>query len=485
MRNATGARRVALYGRVSIERTERSKSVDDQLAELRQWAEREEWTITGTYRDDGLSASRYANGRARPGWQRAMDAVNGGDVDALLVWEISRASRDRPVFAALFAACADSDVQIGTGGRLHDLTDADDGFILDLGAALAVRESAVISKRTRRAAESRAAAGRPAGSVPYGYRRVVDPDTGHTIGRALHPEQGPIVAEIVRRLLTREPANAIAADLNRRGVPTATGKQWRPGNLRILALRPTYARLRVHHGQVLEGVRGTWPAIITEDEHDRLVEMFKDPARDKFRNPTYARHLGTGIFRCGREGCDGRMRVVAQSVSGKGHHRPPSYSCRVCHKVSRTQTLVDDLVEMLIVRRLSRPDVVAELEQGDDPGVAEAAAEAARLKLKLRAARQAWDDDQLSLEEYTDMRARTEPKIRAAEQRARPRHVPQALIDVASAGAEAAEKWAVLPIGDRRAIVAALADVTILPAGRGKWKFDPDGVTVKWRSGPA
>jgi len=60
------------------------------------------------------------------------------------------------------------------------------------------------------------------------------------------------------------------------------------------------------------------------------MAMHQDPARDKFRHPTYARHLGTGIYRCGREGCDGRMRVVVQ-----GNGRPNRYDRRECHKVSR------------------------------------------------------------------------------------------------------------------------------------------------------
>ena len=76
---------VVLYARVSQTRDERSKSVDDQLAELRQWARQEGWPIVGEYRDDDVSASRYANGKARPGWDQAMDAVHSGQVKALLV----------------------------------------------------------------------------------------------------------------------------------------------------------------------------------------------------------------------------------------------------------------------------------------------------------------------------------------------------------------------------------------------------------------
>jgi site-specific DNA recombinase len=80
-----------------------------------------------------------------------VDLLAAGGADILAVWEISRSSRDRAVFAALLTQCTDSKVLIATGGRLHDPADADDGFLLDLTGALAVRESSVTSKRVQRA----------------------------------------------------------------------------------------------------------------------------------------------------------------------------------------------------------------------------------------------------------------------------------------------------------------------------------------------
>ena len=46
-----------------------------------------------------------------------------------------------------------------------------------------------------------------------------------------------------------------------------------------MATRPTYARLRVHQGEVLrddEGqpVRGTWPELVSESDHYALTERY-------------------------------------------------------------------------------------------------------------------------------------------------------------------------------------------------------------------
>ena len=466
---------VVLYGRVSIAADPDSKSVKDQLAELREWADREGWPVVGEFRDDGISASRYANGKVRPGWRDTMDVIESGGVRGLLTWDFARASRDDKVTAALKAVCVERGVKLGYGGMLRDPRTADGGFYVGLDGLMAAKFSAELSDKRRRAAVTSAKEGRPAGSLPYGYRRVINPETGKTVGRELHPEQAPIVAEIARRLLAREPADRIAKDLNDRNVRTHTGKDWRGGNLRVLAVRPTYAALRVHHGKVLDGVKATWPPIITEAQHHALVEMFADPERDKFRNSTNVKHLGAGLFRCGRDECDGRMRVVAQS--GRRH---AAYSCRVCHKVSRRQSLVDGLVTLIAVARLADDDAIAALS-GDDGGTArqEAAQEAARLRAKVAAAREAWADDRLSLESFSAMEAATLPKIADAERRARPRELPAAVAELA--GPDAADRWYRAPIETRRAALDALMTVTLLPAVRPGAPFDPELVAIAWK----
>jgi hypothetical protein len=139
-------------------------------------------------------------------------------------------------------------------------------------------------------------------------------------------------------------------------------------------------------------------------------------------------------------------------------------------------------VEAVLCRRLARPDVLELLAHAacDDAEVQAAAEEVMRLRGKLAAARQAWDADVLSLEEYIEMKARTEPKIRTADERARPRSLPPAVFDVA--GPDAERRWKALDVTAKRALVAALADVTISPVGRGQWRFDPEKIVIDWRT---
>lgn len=464
--------RVVLYARVSQARGE-NMSIPDQLNVLRAWAEREGWHVVDEL-DDDVSASRHARGKVRDGWDEVMRIASTGRVEAILTWEFSRGTRDRLVYANLAEMCETSGVLLGYSGRLHDMTDDSDAFNTDMQAALAVRESRVTSKRVRRAVDARAARGKPHAQLPDGYRRVFDPDTGAVIGYEIDDERADIIREIVRRLLGGEPANAIANDLNRRGVRTGTGRIWRSGNLSKLVRRPAYAGMRVHHGEVIDGVEAVWPAIITPEQHYRLQVIYRSPERDKYRNPTHVRHLGTGLFRCGRKGCDGRMRVV---------HTPrgPNYSCRACHRIARRQIPVDTYVEAIVIERLSRPDALEALRGDDDPEAREQArTEVVRLRAEMADARAQFKAGRLTPVDMADFREGWQVRMAKAESAAEPPALPESVEEMA--GPDAAERWDAATIATRRLVVDTLITVTILPAGVGGRPFDRDTVLIDWKA---
>ena len=363
------------------------------------------------------------------------------------------------------------------------------------------------SERVRRAAQYRAARGAPHAALPWGYRRVFDPATGRVVGHEIDPERGPIVQEMVRRVLDREPANAIAADLNRRGIATtAAGKctsscgcratnggqpnpdwdgehtqfsgRWTGANLTKHVLKPALAGLRTRHGEVLD-VPTTWPALISVDDHHRLVALYADPARDKWRNSTGRRevkHLGTGLFRCGREGCDGRMRVV-QNVG-----REAIYDCRTCHKVGRRQALVDDIVQRAVVQRLARPDIL-EVLAGPDTSEqrAKAVSEVAALRAEEAEMRRLLREGRLTPVDFADWREGWSPRVQSAEAAARPKPVPETV--TAAAGPDAAQWWAGASMAARRLVVDTLMVVTIRPVGRNRSELPFDPLRdIAWRT---
>lgn len=466
------ALRATLYARVSDDRRE-GRSVDSQLAEARARAEREQWRVVGEYRDGSISASRYARQKNRPGWQQAMEQITAGETDILSVWELSRASRDRVVSAALLAACSDVGVLLDVGGKLHDPRDADDGFMLDLMSALAVRGSAETSRRVKRDVVARARAGKAHGTHRYGYKTEYDPTTGAPLRRLLDPQRAKIVREIADRLLAGESAYGVAADLNRRGVPTSMGKLWRGGNITKMIRSPTYVARRILNGEDIGPA--DWPPILTAAEHQLILAMLADPGRDKYRKDTRVKHLGAGVYRCGV--CGGRIRVLTDRRKRPGTQQ--KYSCAVKFCVTRGVRDVDRLIETLLVRRLSSDDVVAALARADtDADVQRAAAEAVELRNELNALYDDVTAKRLTRAALIRMEPSYLTQIENAERRARPRRLPAAVFNVA--GPDAERVWKALPISDRRAIVAALLDVRIMRQGRGHWRFNPDTIKTRW-----
>jgi hypothetical protein len=118
-------------------------------------------------------------------------------------------------------------------------------------------ESSKISARSRRAAAN-AALGRPHGQVPYGYRRVFDPQTRAFLAQEPEPGKAEVVAELYQRLIQGHSLRSIAKDFEARGIRTRSGRVWTGLSLRPLALAPVYAGLRAHNPERRYVLRPWW-----------------------------------------------------------------------------------------------------------------------------------------------------------------------------------------------------------------------------------
>jgi hypothetical protein len=84
--------------------------------------------------------------------------------------------------------------------------------------------------------------------------------------------------------------------------------------VRGLVLRATNVALRVHGGAVVGN--GDWPPILDRGVWEQVKAILADPAR-KTSTGTVAKHLLSGIARCGV--CGGPMRVALRTYGGGGH----------------------------------------------------------------------------------------------------------------------------------------------------------------------
>lgn len=527
--------RAGLYCRVSraldTQRPDQAatdKSTEDQKDDGLRFAERRGLTVAGVYSDPDISASRFAVVKYRPDFERMVADVKAGKLDLIWFWELSRSQRRLGVFADLRDLCRDRGVLWAVGESVYDCASYEDMMLLGVLSIVAEGESEIKSKNVRRGVASNAAKGLPIGPVNYGYRRFYtdgppgrrlaealdrqDPD-GLLPGVKLAPGEPPsddelaedspawIVRQMFRRFAMGEGSgpwseSRIAYDLNQRGIPTSRppnhGRssdkpEWRQATVKKMLRNPVYIGLRVHQGQILqlpEGVTPAWPPLVSRDLFWAVQDRYADPARKKFRTGNGPYLLST-VVRC--EFCRKTMQRWKERTYHTSHYACGQFGC---YKVSIAQEALDEYVQDKIVLWLSDPGVYTALTARTDSAAAESArAEASRLRVELEEVRALAEAGEMS----PVMAARSEKAILGrltdAERLEHEATVPSALIG--NIGPKAAARWLALDIPAKREIIRAVADITILGIGKGKYLTKgnvrqpiADRVAWRWLLGP-
>lgn len=496
-------RTVIVYARVSHTDEGSARSATDQLAELRAWARREGWAILREYQEQG-SASRYAS-RERPEWQAVMAAVARREADALLTWEVSRATRDLADFAALRDACVSSGMAWGYSGALHDLQDRSARFRTGLEALLAEDEAAKTRERVVRGVRAAAERGAPHGRHLYGYRRQYEGEGDDRRVSAVMPDpvRAPVVKEAARRVLGGESLNSIARAFNERGLPTAStdreekGRLWSASKIRQMLQRPGYAGLRVYQGDVVG--KAIWEPLISAEDWQAL-EAYWQESRDRHGPQDHrAAHLLTGIARCSV--CGGKLvrrttrtgKVTRKDGTVAPKKKYTTYACAAGVEksgggfhVSITQPLLDDFVTWLVLARLSEPDfleTMAGAEEGQDEERAALRAEIAGYREHLESVR-AYAAEHLRMDLLIDQEARLTPKIAEAERRLKELASADPSVVRLAGAADIQAAWDALDLESRRHIVRCLMVPFVKPRLRpGQRGLDPERIEIAWVKG--
>lgn len=222
---ARSAPRVALYARYSSD-NQRDASIEDQLRQCRERAAREGWTVTETYSDRAISGASLI----RSGIQSLLADTQAGRFDIVLSEALDRISRDQEDVAGVFKRLRFAGVTIVTlsEGEINELHVGLKGTM----NALFLKDLAI---KTHRGIRGRVEAGKIGGGNAYGYRVVHQLDArGEPIRgeREIIEEQAEIVRRIFREYVAGKGPQRIAADLNRDGIASPTGKRWNDSTIR-------------------------------------------------------------------------------------------------------------------------------------------------------------------------------------------------------------------------------------------------------------
>jgi site-specific DNA recombinase len=457
--------RAVIYNRVSRDPKGEQRSVDEQDADNTAVCERNGWEIIGRYEDNDRSASRYAK-RRREDWERLTEDLPNGIADVLVAWEISRTARDRLVWAELVEVCIRHDVRICVGGKLHDLDDPEDAFLLDLGSALAVRESGMTRKRVLRAVRANAEAGRPHGKLLYGYTREYD-ERGKLLRQIPREDQAAVIREAARRVVSGESCYSIAQDFNRRGLPAPRSTEWDLSKVKATLINPAYIGKRVHKGVIIG--EAAWPAILDEATYYSAKARLLDPAR-RTRRDGSIKHELSGILLC--DVCKNRLRIQ----NNRGY---PAYMCTQCFGTSITKTTIENFVRAVVCERLSRPDAAKVFANGSDGKTVKAREEAQSLRERLDGFYDAAARGEVSPAALARIEAQLLPQIEAQEKLAEAAQVAPVLRQVLRIP-NLWLRWPHIPLTVRRAVLREVVTIELLRGRKGARRFDPNRVRFIW-----
>lgn len=441
--------------------------------------------------DPDFSASRYAK-KARPDYRALLEHIGSAQCEMFSIWEVTRGSRQMIEWVTLLDLSRDMGTLIrvlGDGAsdaQTYDPRRQRDREFLLREAMAAEGEVERTRSRMRAGAGTAAAEGRPHGFVKDGYKREYGPPTrdSTTISGGKRREVRQVIdeprAEIYRAaaegLLNDVPADRIASILMAWEVPTPRGSaKWHGSSIVKAVLSPTLEGHRVENGKVVK--RDAWPAVIDPDTAAQLRAKFASPSPRWKAQDTRLRHPLAAAMLCGL--CQSPMgaRVNAYLLN---RDRPPTdntlyrYECTPdrggCGRVSAPMRPLEDVINCLVVGRLRQPDALAVFAPAqDDKALLEAKAAlelltARRDELYAEAAKPGGP----SMALVASAERQLLPQIDEAEARVRSLRTPPTLRGFDPV--DLADRWLEYPVGDRRSVVLALAEIVVSPAGRGvRW----------------
>lgn len=207
-------RQVAIYCRVSTEeQATEGYSISAQLQTLRQYAQLYGWEIAGEYADEGISGKNITG---RPAIQKLIADVENNKFQAVLVWKISRLSRNMLDTLTLLDLFEANDVKFISYSENFDTGTPIGRLVVQLMASIAEMERNTLSENVKLGMKQRAYEGYWNGGIVFGYD-VVDK------ALVINEKEAFIVKLAFELYAEGKGLKAVANHLNKAGYRTKRG----------------------------------------------------------------------------------------------------------------------------------------------------------------------------------------------------------------------------------------------------------------------
>jgi DNA invertase Pin-like site-specific DNA recombinase len=293
--------RFFIYARKSTDDTTRQvRSINDQLAEVRELADREHLEIA-----DIFIERQTAKSPGRPMFNEMLSRIEKGEANGIMAWHPDRLSRN-PIDGGRIIYLVDT-------GKIVDLKfptfrfepTAQGKFMLSIMLSQSKYYVDNLSENVKRGKRQKVKNGIWPAGAPVGY---LNDRATRTI--VPNPKSAPLIKKIFDLYATGDyTLKQVRETINGIGFTGKYGEPAAISTIQNVLQNPIYYGLFRYNGELYEGKH---EPIISKALFDKCQEVMRNKSRPK--KPKYKPFLYRGMIRCGE--CGGLITMEEQ----KGHH---------------------------------------------------------------------------------------------------------------------------------------------------------------------
>lgn len=224
-------KRIAIYCRVSTEeQATEGYSITAQLQTLRNYAGLYGWQVVKEYVDEGISGKNITG---RPAMQQLVVDVEKDEFDAVLVWKISRLSRNMLDTLTVLDKFEENNVKFISYSENFDTGSPIGRLVVQLMASIAEMERNTLSENVKLGMKQRALEGSWNGGVVFGYDSVKKE-------LVINEKEAKVVQLIYELYLSGKGLKAIANHLNKHGYRTKRNRYFSINGVAQILDNPVY-----------------------------------------------------------------------------------------------------------------------------------------------------------------------------------------------------------------------------------------------------
>ena len=340
-----------IYARYSSDR-QTEQSIEGQIRACREYAQRNEIAIVGTYIDRAMTGTNDN----REQFQKMLKDSDKKAWDYVLCYKLDRFSRNKYEMAIHRKHLKDNGVKILSA--MENIPETPEGVLLEsLLEGMNQYYSEELSQKTKRGLrETRIKGNYMGGTINYGYKVVHETTGEQTVAKvAINEDEAPVLLHIVEAYAAGKRIPDIVRDLDDKGIKNR-GNPFTVNSIYFMLQQEKYTGVYTIHDETFTHI---YPAIIPK-------ELYQIVRKRVDANKTGKHVIGVDYILMGKCFCGycGRQLRSAAGTTTDGtisryYRCPYSKKDPNCHNQSVRKEVLEQIVVDALTNEIAKPESIA------------------------------------------------------------------------------------------------------------------------------